>query len=156
MHSNNKYNIKSWNCYATQITKSLALQDFRHRLQGNDAGLFPSIMPRCEEPIENLHLSCGTDEASGGTPQSSDWDVMNDTELYVRTSELNVTMMFNVSHGMPIYFNISNNGSIETELKREIGSGKNTLTKMISFILMLEKYLYKRCKWWLISIFDTF
>ena len=111
-------------------------------MEGNESGLFPLIMPRCEEPIENLHLSCGTDEESGGTVQSSDWDVMNNTELYVRTSELNVTMVFNVSQGMPISFNITNNGSLETELKREIGSGKNTLIELLLFNFMLKKHIY--------------
>ena len=93
-------------------------------MEGSGSGLFPQIMPRCEEPIENLLLSCKTDEISGGTIQNPDWDVMNGTEIYVRTREENVTMNFQVSQGMPIDFNITNNGSIETQLQRDIGSGK--------------------------------
>ena len=51
---------------------------------------------------------------------------MNETsELYVRAAETNVTMHLNVSRGMPIFFNISNNETIETELKRESENGKN-------------------------------
>ena len=49
---------------------------------------------------------------------------MKGIEIYVRTREENVTMNFNVSQGMPIDFNITNNGSIETQLQRDIGSGK--------------------------------
>ena len=93
-------------------------------MEGSGSGLFPQIMPSCEEPIENLHLSCETDENSVGTIQNPDWDVMKGIEIYVRTREENVTMNFNVSQGMPIDFNITNNGSIETQLQRDIGSSK--------------------------------
>lgn len=99
-------------------------------MEGSGSGLFPQIVPRCEEPIENLHVSCKTDENSGGTVQNPDWDVMKGVEIYVRTKEENVTMSFNVSQGMPIDFNITNNGSIETQLQREIGS-----SKLLKFII---------------------
>ena len=49
---------------------------------------------------------------------------MKGIEIYVRTREENVTMNFNVSQGMPIDFNITNNGSLETQLQRDIGSSK--------------------------------
>ena len=93
-------------------------------------------MPRCEEPIEDLVVSCQTDEAGGGTKQNPDWEVMNGTELYVRTNEMNVTMQFNVSSGMPISFNVSNNDTIETEIKRELGSGNNDI------IMLLGSFYY--------------
>ena len=70
---------------------------------------------------------------------------MNDTsELYVRAGEENVTMYFNVSSGMPIYFNISNNESLETHLKRESESGK-----LIDFHNEGEKY---RTLWFDVTI----
>ena len=119
-------------------------------MEGNESGLFPTIMPRCEEPIEDLRLSCVTDVGSGGTPQNPDWylqlgfpewDEMNNTELYVRASEENVTMMFNVTQGMPIDFNITVNGSIETELRRDIGSGKMTCDYKYMPFIHLDRYL---------------
>ena len=68
-----------------------------------------------------------TDEIGGGTVQDPTWDVMNETELYVRTNENNVTMFVNVSSGMPISFNITNNGTIEQQLSRELGSSKHII-----------------------------
>ena len=70
-----------------------------------------------------------TDEIGGGTFQDPTWDVMNETELYVRTNENNVTMFVNVSSGMPISFNISNNGTIEQQLSRELGSSKHIIRR---------------------------
>ena len=81
-------------------------------------------MPRCEEPIEDFLVSCTTNETSGGTVQNPEWDVMNGTELYVRANEINVTMFLNISNGMPIYFNLTRNGTLEKEMNRKSGSGK--------------------------------
>ena len=68
-----------------------------------------------------------TDEIGGGTVQDPMWEVMNETELYVRTNENNVTMFVNVSSGMPISFNITNNGTIEQQFSRELGSSKHII-----------------------------
>ena len=101
-------------------------QDFRFGPPMNEAGLSPKIFPRCEDPIENFHVTCTTDDTREGTKQDLDWDQMNETsELYVRAGENNVTMHLNVSRGMPIFFNISNNDTFESELKRELETGKN-------------------------------
>ena len=85
-------------------------------------------MPSCEEAIEDFYVSCKTDETGGGTVQDPDWSVMNVSELYVRTNEMNVTMFLNVSSGMPISFNITKNDTIENLLNRELGSGKDRIT----------------------------
>ena len=108
---------------------SNVLQDHRHQDPSNGAGLSPDTMPRCEEPIDNFYVSCMTDEIGGGTVQDPTWDVMNETELYVRTNENNVTMFVNVSSGMPISFNITKNGTIEQQLSRELGSSKHIIRR---------------------------
>ena len=82
-------------------------------------------MPRCQEPIEDFFITCRTNETIGGTIQNPDWDVMNGTELYVRADEKNVIMFVNVSSGTPITFNVTRNGTLEQEFRRETKRGKN-------------------------------